>query len=361
MTTLEDIRLLVERGFYEEALEKITELLHPVDQVKALGYLAFVLAREGGYDWVSDVISDSIYIADKIKGAAEKAVAYAIIGSTLSILDYEEDSVEMFSKALDQAERIKDPITKGRVLSRLAYRLAISGHSETAIDLFNTAFDTIIGAEIKYTEKVDGLIRTGELMEKAGDALTAKDAMRFYGMAFDIFDKLHVNQRAAIVEKKIELCRTVMDVGLPEIRAALLEGRNRYALALIERKYHGVMRFLGELEVAMWMKRVNNREYLDVIERAFQESKDIRLTESNVQRIATILTDLGSLRRALEFASMISDVRQKSEALKAIALELGKRREFEEAFKLTEGIPDEEVRGEVITELTAMRGAGETI
>ncbi len=360
MTTLEDIRLLVERGFYEEALEKITELPHPVDQVEALGYLALALAGEGQETWVSEVISDSVYIADKIKDSAEKAIAYAIIGATLSIIEYEEDSVEMFSKALDQAERIKEPVEKGRVLSRLAYQLAISGHSDTAIDLFNTAFDMIIGAEMKYTEKVDGIIRIGELMEKAGDALPAKDAMRFYTTAFDIFDKLHVNQRAAIVEKKMELCRTVMDVGLPEVRTALLEGRNRYALALIERKYRGVMRLLGELEVAMWMKRVNDREYLDVVDRAFEKSEELRLTENSVQRIAAILTELGSLKRALEFANMITDTRQKSEALKAIALELARRREFEEAFKLAEGIPDEEVKGEAITELTAMSGEGET-
>ncbi len=357
MTTLEDIRLLVERGFYEEALEKITELPRSVDQVEALGYLALALSEGGEVDWIPEVISDSTYIADRIKDPAERAIAYAIIGSTLSILEYGEDSVEMFSRALDQAERIKEPVEKGRVLSRLAYRLAISGHSDTAIELFNTAFDTMIGAEVKYTEKVDGIIGMGELMEKAGDVLPARKAMRFYTMAFDIFDKLHVNQRAAIVEKKMELCRTVMDVGLPEVRTALLEGRNHYALALIERKYRGVMRLLGELEVAMWMKRFNDREYLDVVERAFEKPGELRLTESSIQRIATILTRLGSLNRALEFTSMITDARQKSEALKAIALELAKRREFEEAFELAKDIPDEGVRDETITELTAMSGA----
>ncbi|WP_240923396.1 hypothetical protein [Thermococcus sp. 18S1] len=355
MATREEIEMLIQRGYYDEALSKIGELSDPIDKVELLTDLAIAIHRRGGpEEWIPGTIEDAMYIAKKLKDPAQKAVAYSIIASALGIIGYEEDAVDFFGRALDATDNIKNPIEKGTVLSTLAYHLAIGGYPESALDVFNVAFDTIIGAEMSYPHKVDGIIRIGELMERAGDALPSSKALEFYRMAFDIFDKLHVNQRAAVVEKKIELVNTVHEVGLPEVRESLLEGRYHYALALIEKKYSGVARLIGELEVALWMKRMNNLEYMDVVDSAFKRCENPIFTEANVQRIARLLTELGSLKRALEFAREIKDIHKKSEALRAIAVELAKRHEFEDARRLVESIPDPEVKAEALTEIVTM-------
>ena len=362
MTTREEIELLVERRYYEEALSKVHKLKDPLDQIEVLTDIAVAIYQHGGpQEWIPSIIEDAMYIAKKLKDPANKAVAYSTIASSLAVMEYEEDAIDFFNRAIDETDSIKSPIEKGVVLSELAYHLALAGRPETALELFNIAFDTIIGAEIGYNLKVDGIIRIGELLEKAGDALPSNKALDFYRMAFDIFDKLHVNQRAAIVEKKIELSETIYDVGLPPIRRALLEGRNHYALALIEKKYAGVVRLIGELEVALWMKRVNNIEYLDLVDKAFEHCENPHFTEANVQKIARLLTELGSLKRALEFAREIKDVRKRSDALRAIALELAKRKEFEEAREIVRGIPDPRIKTEALTEIIAIEEASEGI
>ncbi|NJE43194.1 hypothetical protein [Thermococcus sp. GR6] len=358
MTTPEEINLLVERGYYEEALEKVHEIEDPIDQVQVLTKIAVAIYQhDGPMEWIPSIIEDAMYIAKKLRDPANKAVAYSIIASTLAIMEYEEDAMDFFNRAIDEANEIESPIEKGMVLSTLAYYLAIAGYPDNALEIFNIAFDTIIGAETSYTHKVDGILRIGDLLEKAGDTLPSNKAMDFYKMAFDIFDKLHVNQRAAMVEKKIELAKTVYDVGLPQIRAALLKGKNHYALALIEKKYSGVIRLIGELEVALWMKRVNNMEYLDVVDKAFECCENPRFTDVNVQHIARLLTELGNLRRALKFAKEIQDIHKRSEALKAIALELVRRKEFEEVKKIIESIPDPKIKEEALNEIGTIEGS----
>ncbi|WP_240910703.1 hypothetical protein [Thermococcus sp. MV11] len=355
MTTREEIEMLIRRGYYDEALSEVEELEDPMDRVEVLTDIAVVIHQRGGpEDWIPSLIEDAMYIAKKLKDPAQKAVAYSVIASALGIIGYEDDAMDFFGRALDITDDIKNPIEKGIVLSTLAYHLAVGGYPESALEVFNVAFDTIIGAEIPYTHKVDGIIRIAELMEKAGDALPSSKALEFYKMAFDIFDKLHVNQRAAVVEKKIDLAKTVYEVGLPEVRESLLKGRYHYALAIVEKKYHGVTRLIGELEISFWMKRVNNSEYLDVVDRAFAKCENPVFTEANVQKIASLLTEIGSLSRALEFAMEIRDNRKRSEALKAIAVELAKRHEFEDARKVVEGIPDPEIKAEALTEVAAI-------
>ena len=355
MATREEIEVLISRGYYDEALAGIGDLEDPIEKVELLTDLAVAIHRRGGpEEWIPGIMEDAMYIARKLKDPAHKATAYAIIASALGLIGYDDDAMDFFGRALDETDEIGSPIERGIVLSTIAYHLALGGYADSALDVFNVAFDTIIGAEVSYTHKVDGIIRIGELLEMAGDALPAGKALDFYRMAFDIFDKLHVNHRAAVVEKKIELTRTVYDVGLPEIRESLLEGRYRYAIALIEKKYSGTARLIGELEVALWMKRTNNIEYLDVVDKAFERCQNPVFTEANVQKIARLLTDLGSLGRALNFARAIKDPLKRSEALKAIAVELAMRREFDEAREVIEEIPNPQVKAEALTEVATM-------
>ena len=205
MTTLEDIAFLIERGHYEEAMDEIATLADPVEQAEALTHLATVVYRkENLLDWALDIIEDAIYLTEKIKDTPTQATLYAKIAAALFIMDYHDDAMNLFNRALDRVEKIKNPLERGVVLSTIAYYLAAAGHVEESLEMFNTAFDIIIGAETDYNLKVDGIIRIGELLEDAGDELPSDAALEFYGMAFDIFDKLSINQRAAMVEKKIE-------------------------------------------------------------------------------------------------------------------------------------------------------------
>ncbi len=355
MTTIEDVRSLIERGYYEEALEKILELGDSLDQLDALRDIAtHIVEHNGPIEWVPDLIEDMKYITKKLKGAENKALGYAMIASTLAVAGYSNDAANFFEKALKESKKIKNEIERGEVLASVAYELAVAGYSEEALDIFDTAFDSIINAGVNYRVKVDGILHLGDLMEKAGDVLPSQNAMKFYQMAFDIFDKLHVNQRAAIVEKKLRLAQTVYDVGLPPIRKALLEGRHYYALALMEKMYEGTPRLIGTLEVALWMKMVNNPEYVDVVERAFQKCGNPRFTESNVQKIAKLLTDLGELEKALEFAKRIENRQKKSEAIRSIALELAKMRRLQEAREIANIIPDPEIKVQTLEELITL-------
>lgn len=344
--------MLIQRRHYEEALSKVPELEDPLDRIEVLTDMAAAIYfNHGPQEWIPGIMEDAMYIAKKIKDRASKAVGYSTIAASLAILGHEEDAMNFFERALNEADGIKSPIEKGLVLSELAYQLALAGYPENALEFFNVAFDTIMGAGVEYKLKIDSVIRIGELLEEAGDALPSSKALDFYRTAFDIFDKLNVNERAVVVEKKIELVNTVHEVGLPEIRKSLLEGRYHYALALVEKKYRGITKLIGGLEIALWMKRVNNLEYLDVIDRAFERCENLVLTEANVQRIVKLLTELGSLNRALKFAGEITDIRKKSEALKAIALELAKRKDFEEARGIIESIPDPRIKEEALTEM----------
>jgi len=355
MTTLEDVHPLIERGYYEEALEKIIELEDPLDQLEALRDVANHIVTHGGpIEWLPEILEDMEYITKKLKGSGHKAIGYSMIASTLAVAGETSEASKFFEKALKESKKIKNDIERGEVLANIAYELAVAGYPQEALDIFDAAFDNIINAEVNYRVKVDGILHLGELMEKAGDVLPSKSALKFYRMAFDIFDKLHVNQRAAIVEKKLRLAQTVHEVGLPQIRKALLEGRYHYALAIMEKMYEGTPLLIGTLEVALWMKRINNPEYVDVAERAFQRCEHPRFTEANIQRIARLLTDLGVLGTALEFAKRIEDPQKKSEALKAISLELARMKKLQKAREIAQSIPNPQVRLQTLEDIITL-------
>ncbi|WP_457750604.1 hypothetical protein [Thermococcus sp.] len=360
MTTLEDVRPLIERGYYEEALEKILELEDPLDQLEALRDVANHIVKHGGpIEWFPEILEDMKYITKRLKGSEHKAVGYSMIASTLAVAGDTSEASKFFEKALKESKKIKKEIERGEVLANIAYELALAGYPQESLSIFDAAFDNIINAEVNYRVKVDGILHLGELMEKAGDVLPSKSALKFYRMAFDIFDKLHVNQRAAIVEKKLRLTQTVHEAGLPQIRRALLEGRHYYALAIIEKMYEGIPLLIGTLEVALWMKMVNNPEYMEVVERAFQKCGRPRFTEANVQRIAQLLTDLGELEMALKFAKRIENPQKKSEALKAISLELARMKRLQEAKEIAQSIPIPQIRIQTLEDIIALEEVGD--
>jgi len=355
MTDLEEIRALTERGYFEDALERVGELEDELDQIDALINIALAIkGKNGPEEWIPGILEDAEYIAEHSKDPYTKAIGYGMIAFALHALGYYTEALETFNTAIDEASRIRDPLLRGEAVATIAYYVATTGNAETAMKLFDVAFDVIARAEVEYRAKVDGLLRVAELMEKAGDELFSSKAIEFYRTAFDIFDKLHVNQRAAITEKKLQLAETTIETGSPDVRRALLEGRYHYALALIRKKFKGASRLIGELEVALWMKRVNDPTYIEIVEEALREARNVELPPASVQRVAMLLTQLGSLREALIFANMIDDPGRKSSALRGIAIALAEREDYDEARKVAESIPLPEVRAETLRDVETM-------
>jgi len=93
---------------------------------------------------------------------------------------------------------------------------------------------------------------------------------------------------------------------------------------------------------------------VDVVERAFEKCGSPRFTESNVQKIAKLLTDLGELETALEFAKRIENPQKKSEAIKAIALELAKMRRLNEAREIAQMIPNPQIRVQTLEDIITL-------
>ncbi|WP_054839543.1 hypothetical protein [Thermococcus sp. JCM 11816] len=361
MMSIDDILALAERGGqFDEAIQRVPELYDPVEQIRALTKIALIMAEKGLGEWVWDVIEDAEYIAENSKESYVKSLGYALIGAALFKLGGDQDGAEEYlDMALEEASGIEDPLEKGgEVVAEIARSVAMTGDLDGAMELFDEAFDLIARAEIDYRTKVDELIKIGgEIIEKTGgDDLPSRTAREFYRIAFDIFDKLRVNQRAAIVEKKLLLTKTVENVGLPEIRKALLEGRYHYALALIRRKFEGVKVLMGQLEVALWMKMVNDPpEYIDLTNQTLSELQNTEvLPPSNAYSIALILTELEYLREALYFVRLIDDQVKRDEALRKIALAFSEQGEFEAARKVAGAISDPILRTQTLRDIEAI-------
>ncbi|NJE11803.1 hypothetical protein [Thermococcus sp. LS2] len=334
MTTIDDILVLIEKGLYEDALLKVSELDDNLEKVRALSLIALdIYEKFSDVSLALELMEDAEYFAKKIKDPFDRVVALSSIASTYLTIGDKEKGVKLFEKALDEALDIEDSGKRVIALGKTSYYMAISGFVDSALEAFDVAFDTLIRSKMDYTQKTDYLIKLGELLEATGDSLHSNDALSFYERAYDLFDKLHVNIKAAVLEKKIALAKTMKKTGSPELRKALLEGRYNYAIAKITNLFRGEEQIIGLLEVALWMKRVETSEYKQLIREVLEKMNAVDFSQDGIGYIATLLTELGSIREALVFASKIADIKKKSEALKAIALELAREKELEDAYR----------------------------
>ncbi|GAB6103072.1 hypothetical protein JCM16138_22950 [Thermococcus atlanticus] len=358
MTELKEIEVLVARGLYEDALGKVHELKDPLDKVRVLTSIALALHHENGdEEWIETLLEDARYLASRIRNPGDAVAAHGLIASTYGAVGREAEALELFEEGIDMAGEIGNPILRSRALANLAYYLAIAGFVTSALDVFEIAFDGIVRAEAEYTLKVDYLIEIAELLEKAGDRLNSKEALPFYRRAYDIFEKLHVGQKAILLEKKAKLASMLVHAGSPEIRRALFEGNDLRAVSMASMMYSGPSRVIGLLEVALWIKKMEGKEYHEVIEKALGEGGNVRLSEAHIHYIAKLLTELGSLEKALAFAGMIEDVRERSEALGALAVALARGGRFNAAHRVAGEIPDEELRQRIMDEIATMEEA----
>ncbi len=357
MRELEEIKVLIDNGLYEDAFEKLHELEDPFDKVQALTAIALALYHENGdIHWIETLLEDAMYLADKIKKPQFKVSAYGLIASTYSSIGDKEAALMLFEDSIDIASRIKNPIWRSMALAYLGYYMAISGFTNHALDIFEVAFDDIIRAEVGYNLKVDHLIETAELLEKAGDQLHSREALPFYKRAYDIFDKLHLSQKAALLEKKSKLASTVMHAGMPEVREALHDEDVDTAISILSTAYSGAQRFVGLLEIALWFKKIKNPQYSEIMETALRGNIEEGISEDNMQYTVRLLTELGNLDRAIAFANKIIDIKKKSEALSMVAVELAKQGKFEKAYLLAREIPEDYIRRDTIEEIAAIEG-----
>ena len=357
MTTVDDILVLIERGLYDDALLKIGELEDNPEKVRALSLIALdVYEKFSDISLALGLMEDAEYFAKKIKDPFDRAIALGSIASIYLTIGDRNRGVKLFEKALDEALEIGDSGERSIALGKISYYMGVSGLVDSALETFEVAFDTLIRSKMNYTQKTDYLLKLGELLETTGDSLHSSNALPFYERAYDLFDKLHVNTTAAILEKKIALARTLRKAGIPEVRKALLEGKYGYAIAKITDLFRGEEQIIGLLETALWMKRVENFEYKRLIMEVLEKMNAINFSQDGIEYVATLLTALGSIGEALVFVSKIEDVQKKSEALKAIALELARENELEDAHRVIEAIPDGEVKERALQELMEIEG-----
>lgn len=351
MSSYDDILVLASKGLFDEAVASVMEINDPFERVDALLEIAFRV-RGTRKDLIPHLLEGIERALKKVKEPMDRAYLYSKLARFYSYIGNAEESSEFFDRAADEIARIKDEGERAIAMAVLAHDLALAGFVDEAIETFNKAFDAVIAAEMDYRTKLDVITEMTGLIESAGDSLDSPQAIGLYEMAYDIFDKLRINHRAANVEKKLKLARTLYYHGVPKVRRALLEGRYHYSLKTIERLYKDPQeRFIALLEMANWLKQIGVPEYLDVLERAFELFGRIGLSEANVQRAAAILTEMGELEKALRFAIDIKDPEKKDDALAAISLKLAERKDFLEAREVTGLISNSMLKARLLEEI----------
>ncbi|WP_297523632.1 tetratricopeptide repeat protein [Thermococcus sp.] len=351
MAAVDDVRVLAARGLFEDAIGLAAQIEEPSDRVDALIEVALRAAgsRDDLMQRIMGLIDKSL---KKIKEPYERAYVLSRLGHLHSRIGNVEEASELFDEAADSIAKIKDVREKTLALALMAYHLTTAGFIEDGLAAFEEAFNLAVSANMDYRRKLDLIIEVANFIEAAGDALSAGDALRFYEMAYDIFDKLYVSQKAAEVEKKMDVARTVSDFGSPEVRKALLEGRYMYALKSLQKRLKDPQdRFIAMLELAHWLKKVGAPEYFDVMDEAFKLLEGIGLSQANVQKAAAILTEMGSPERALSFALEIKDPEKRDEALAAVALKLAEGRDFIYAREVAGKVGDSMLRARLLQEI----------
>lgn len=351
MASYDNISLLVSKGLFEDAIQAALSLEDPVEQADAFIDIA-VGAKDSRPDITSELLERARKIARKVKDPRDRAYLNSRLAHAYSVIGNPAVASEFFDSAAEEIGKIKDDGERAVSTAILAYHLSMAGFLDEAMDAFNEAFDMAISAGMDYRKKLDIITEIAGLIEAAGDGLKSSDALRFYEIAYDIYDKLRISQKAADLEKKVELARTTYYHGTPEIREALLEGRYKFAVKTVEKGIKDPQeRFIAILEIANWMKRMGALEYLDVLDEAFNLLDRIGLSDRNVQRAAAILTDMDELERALKFAIDIKDPEKRDEALAAIALKLAERKEFHEARNVAALVSDSMLKTRLSAEI----------
>ncbi|AFK22217.1 hypothetical protein [Pyrococcus sp. ST04] len=339
-----EIILLAKKGMIDEALRQI-EKLSTIDKVLALAEIGKIVGNV-------DFIDDALYILEKyVEDNVEKILGYGEIASALMDLGFPNEGSEYFDKALSLLDKV-DPLNSGISAMFLANKLAKAGFYDVAMETFEYAFDTIMDLELEISKKTDLILQLADVMERTGDDLPSDVAIPFYERAHDIFDKLKIGHRAGIVEKKIELARTLKFLKDPEIRKLVYEGRFNQAIYRIYTKFPRKSVGIGLLEISLWAKKNNMPEKVELLEKALGEISIDSLSDKEKLRVVEIFIDLAMFDKALEVAEKIEDQKIRDMGL----VKIGKRLlEIGEIDAVTEiilpKIKGEEFKKELVSQL----------
>ncbi|NPA47896.1 MAG: tetratricopeptide repeat protein [Thermococci archaeon] len=355
MEEVDEVKAMAERGLFEEALQRAWEI-----EDRALRVEAVIEVARAAVKLKPDLSRKALEKASQWMEGVKDPHTRAILLSKMAFVYHllGDSNTDLFDEALNAVFSIDDRLELGSVLSVVAYYMAVSGLPDEAYQVFNDAFDVIMEAEVDYRTKLDTIIEMAGLIEGAGDELPPGDAIRFYEMAYDIFDKLRINTDAVRVEKKMNLAKTLRNHGTPELRRLLLEGKFVHAVNAVEKKLRGRPDlFLALLEIALWMKKIKNPGYLDVLDRAMSKLQKLgELDAETIEKSAVVLTEMGELKKALEFTMRIKDTEKRDQALAAIALKLAEDGFYEGARKVAYAIKDMNLKKAVMDEITVMEG-----
>ncbi|WP_456321797.1 hypothetical protein [Palaeococcus sp. (in: euryarchaeotes)] len=350
MMNLDEIMTLIRKGLWDDAISRVAGIEDSLEKVQVLIFIATEIYSYGDLESALEVLGDAEYYSNKIKDTGSKAIAYANLGFAYAVFGDYDSSGELFVRALDMVDRLRRTHSSseiGEILGYVAHYLGMAGMIEDSLEQFEKAFDLIVNSKIGYVQKLDLLIKLGDLMVESGDYLNSKEALRFYERAHDLFDKLRVSEKAADVEKKIEICKTLLHSGTPTLRNALKEGRYKYAAAkVMESEMVNKEKAIALLEISFWLKKVEVFTYGNMVDKALELLNISELQGEEVEYIAFLLSELGKPKEALKLAATIDDVRKKSEAFKGIALALIEEGEILTAEELIKKIPDPIIRAE---------------
>jgi len=345
MASLRRIKLLVQKGFYDNALDEAKEIEDKLERIKALGLVAEGFSSAGLDEEAFAVIKKMAKLVKKLRDPVDKGTALALIYSLLYKLGYVDDAFIFLDEAFTVAEKIGDPLRTAHAVANIAYYLAIVGEGQRAKEAFDVAFDLIINSGHSYHEKTDSLITLAELIERAADGTPSPHAIPLYQMAFDIFDRLRIAGKPGIIEKKIRLAETLYVAGLPHIRKLLEEGKFGQALREVK-GLGGEESEVGKLEIALWMKFLGVPDF----EEFLPEFSEVGQFSKYRERAAIILTKLGFLEKALEVAEKLED-KVRDKIMKEIAIEYAKKGDREKAYEVMYRIVDPALRMEVMEEI----------
>lgn len=349
MMNLDEIMTLIRKGLWDDAISRVAEIEDSLEKVQVLIFIATeIYSYHGDVESALQILGDAEYYSNRIKETDSKAIAYANLGFAYAVFGDYDSSGELFIRALnmvDRLERTHGSSEIGEILGHVAHYLGMAGMIEDSLEQFERAFDLIVNSKIDYVQKLDLLIKLGDLMVESGDYLNSKDALHFYERAHDLFDKLHVSEKAADVEKKMKICKTLLHSGTPTLRKALKEGRYNYAATwVMESEMENKDKVIALLEISFWLKKVERTG--DMVDKALKLLDVSELQGEDVEYIAFLLSELGKPKEALKLAVTIEDVRKKSEAFKGIAMAFIGEGEILVAEDLIKKIPDPIVRAE---------------
>ncbi|AAL80440.1 hypothetical protein PFDSM3638_01520 [Pyrococcus furiosus DSM 3638] len=310
---VESVETLVRKGMIEEAIKIVENLQENFDKVIALCKIA-ELTRDESF------LEDAIYFLKKIKDHDNKAIGYGEVAKVYALLGYEEESLELFEEAVKLTKNL-NPVDKAITLTILANRLALAGFVDLSLEMFQNAFAEIIELNIELTKKTDLIIQLAEILEASGDALDSENALKFYEMAQDIYKNLKLGQREGIIEKKIELTRTLMHTSYPDIRKLAYEGRFIQALHEIEKRFGG-NNVIPLLELTAWAYKTNVFERLKLKEITMEKLSASKLSDEEKFKVVQLLLEIDDTLKAYEIAITLESQELREKALVLIGLKM---------------------------------------